>query len=362
MGSIPEHSPSVVVRGADDFAIVDLPVVGPGPGEVLVQVGAAGICGSDVELFDGTRPAEYVRYPVVPGHEWAGTVVAVGDDAAGVNKVAGGASADTSAGAGAGLSVGDRVVAQGFRNCGRCPRCREGATNLCEAGYAETGFTHPGAFSGYVTVPARLVHRLHADADLDAAALLEPSACVVEGILAAAPAAGARVAVVGTGTLSLVACQILSAYSPAELVLIGDSPGGRELGTQWGATRCVSSAEAAAPGWSGEADLVFEAGTRTSSARVALAAARRGGTVVLEGIPAGVAEGDLAQIALKHLTVRGVFGASAAAWEHVVTMFNAGLLDLAPLISHRYPVTDVGSAIATLRDRPADLRKVLLVP
>ncbi|MEQ7010488.1 alcohol dehydrogenase catalytic domain-containing protein [Actinopolymorpha sp. B17G11] len=352
MGTIPEHSSSVIVRGADDFAIVDLPVVRPGPGEVLVQVGAAGICGSDVELFEGTRPAAYVRYPVVPGHEWAGTVAALGDDAA---------SGGTATG-GAGLAVGDRVVAQGFRNCGRCPRCREGATNLCEAGYAETGFTHPGAFGGYVTVPARLVHRLRADADLEAAALLEPSACVVEGIRAAAPAVGARVAVVGTGTLSLVACQILSAYSPADLVLIGDSPGGRELGTRWGATRCVSGTEAAAPGWSCEADVVFEAGTRTTSARVALAAARRGGTVVLEGIPAGPAEGDLAEIALKHLTVQGVFGASAAAWEHVVTMFNAGLLDLAPLISHRYAVTDVGSAIATLRDRPADLRKVLLVP
>ncbi|MGH3487855.1 MAG: zinc-dependent alcohol dehydrogenase [Actinopolymorphaceae bacterium] len=356
MGTIPDHSPSVVVRGADDFVIDDLPVVPPGPGEVLVEVGAAGICGSDVELFDGTRPAAYVRYPVVPGHEWSGTVVAMGDDAAR------GASASGGGGTRGGLAVGDRVVAQGFRNCGRCRRCREGATNLCEAGYAETGFTHPGAFSGYVTVPARLVHRLRADADLDAAALLEPSACVVEGIRAASPAVGARVAVVGTGTLSLVACQILSAYSPAELVLIGDSPGGRELGRQWGATRCVDSAEAAAPGWTCAADIVFEAGTRTTSARVALAAARRGGTVVLEGIPAGPAEGDLTEIALKHLSVQGVFGASAAAWEHVVTMFNAGLLDLAPLISHRYAVTDVGSAIATLRDRPADLRKVLLVP
>ena len=95
---------------------------------------------------------------------------------------------------------------------------------------------------------------------------------------------------------------------------------------------------------------------------MAVAAARRGGTVVLEGIPAGPAEGDLAEIALKHLAVQGIFGASAAAWEHVVTMFNADLLDLRPLVTHRYPVSDVASALATLRDRPADLRKVLLLP
>ncbi len=345
---VPASSPSVVVRGADDFGVEERAVTPPGPGEVLVRVGAAGICGSDVELFEGTRPAAYVSYPVVPGHEWSGTVAAVG-----------GGSGEVAA---AGVQVGDRVVAQGFRNCGKCPRCREGATNLCEAGYAETGFTHPGAFSGYVTVPARLVHRLNPDADLEAAALLEPSACVIEGVRAAAPHVGARIAVIGTGTLSLVACQVLAAYSPAELVLVGDSPSGRELGLAWGATRCVSSAEAAEPGWTCHADVVFEAGSRTTSARTALAAARRGGTVVLEGIPGGPAEGDLAEIALKHLAVQGVFGASAAAWEHVVTMFNAGLLDLAPLITHRYAVPDVGSALTTLRDRPADLRKVLLLP
>jgi threonine dehydrogenase-like Zn-dependent dehydrogenase len=211
-------------------------------------------------------------------------------------------------------------------------------------------------------VPVRLVHRLRDGADLEAAALLEPSACVVEGVRVAAPAVGARVAVIGTGTLSLVACQVLAAYSPAELVLVGDSPGGRELGQTWGATRCVGAAEAAEPGWTCEADVVFEAGTRPTSARIALAAARRGGTVILEGIPAGPAEGDLAEIVLKHLRVHGVFGASAAAWEHVVTMFNADLLDLRPLVSHRFALTEVATALAMLRDRPADLRKVLLLP
>jgi threonine dehydrogenase-like Zn-dependent dehydrogenase len=351
--SVPASTPSVVVAGPDEFVVEERPVTPPGPGEVLVRVGATGICGSDVELFEGTRPAAYVRYPVVPGHEWSGSVAAVGSgvDGGGVDG-----------GGGTGLSVGDPVVAQGFRNCGRCPRCREGATNLCEAGYAETGFTHPGAFSGYVTVPVRLVHRLRDGADLEAAALLEPSACVVEGVRVAAPAVGARVAVIGTGTLSLVACQVLAAYSPAELVLVGDSPGGRELGQTWGATRCVGAAEAAEPGWTCEADVVFEAGTRPTSARIALAAARRGGTVILEGIPAGPAEGDLAEIVLKHLRVHGVFGASAAAWEHVVTMFNADLLDLRPLVSHRFALTEVATALAMLRDRPADLRKVLLLP
>jgi len=334
---------AIVVRAPNDYVIEERNVPEPGPGEVLVKVAAAGICGSDIELFEGTRPAPYVRYPVIPGHEWAGVVAAVGPD---VTTVA----------------VDDPVVAQGFRNCGTCARCREGATNLCTAGYAETGFTEPGAFSGYVLVPARLVHRLRPDADVATAALLEPSACVVEGLLAGPPIVGSSAAVIGTGTLSLVACQLLARLGAREIVVVGDSPGGRELAEQWGATACVSAAEAGQPGWSCEADFVFESAGRENSARLAFAAARRGGTVVLEGIPASRADGDPTDIVLKHLTVRGVFGASAAAWEHVVTLFNAGLLDVAPLVSHRFNLTDVGTALNTLRSRQPGVRKVLLEP
>lgn len=341
--AVPSQTRAVLVRAPDDYVIEDRPVPEPGPGEVLVEVAAAGICGSDLELFEGTRPAPYVSYPVVPGHEWAGVVAALGS---GVSNV----------------DVGDPIVAQGFRNCGTCARCRQGATNLCSAGYAETGFTHPGAFSGYVLVPARLVHRLRPDVDVATAALLEPSACVVEGLLAAPPIAGSSAAVIGTGTLSLVACQLLARQGAREIVVVGDSPSGRELALQWGATACVSAADAGAPGWTCDADFVFESAGRPVSARLAFAAARRGGTVVLEGIPAGAGEGDPTDIVLKHLTVRGIFGASAAAWEHVVTLFNAGLLDVAPLISHRFALTDVATALETLRSRQAGVRKVLLIP
>lgn len=343
MATLPAHTRSVLVNAPEDFTVTERPVDEPAAGEVVVQVAAAGICGSDIELFEGTRPADFVRYPVVPGHEWAGTVAAVGPD---VTSVA----------------AGDRVVAQGFRNCGTCPRCREGATNLCAAGYAETGFTHPGAFSGYVTVPARLVHRLAENADLEAAALLEPSACVVEGLLAEAPLIGARTAVIGTGTLSLVAVQLLARQGAREVVVVGDSPGGRELAKQWGATSVVGTAEAGAPGWTCDADFVFESAGRGSSARLAFAAARRGGAVVLEGIPASTADADASEVVLKHLRVHGVFGASAAAWEHVVSLFNAGLLQLGDLVSHRYSLDDVAAALDALRSRQPGVHKVLLVP
>jgi len=315
-----------------------------GAGEVLVAVAAVGICGSDVELLEGSRPAPYVRYPVVPGHEWAGTVAEVGPGVAN-------------------LAPGDRVVAEGFRACGACDRCKEGRTNLCSAEYAETGFTHAGAFAEFVVVPARLVHRLPADADLEAAALLEPAACVAQGLLEVDLRPGLTAAVVGSGTLGLLAVAMLRLASPARLVLVGSRASRLELGRRLGATEVVDVAGGGLDELVDRFDLVFEATNRPSGGAAALRLARRGGTVVLEGISGSAAPsltGD--EIPLKHLRVQGVFGASGAAWRWVVSLFATGALDPRPLISHRFRLDQYDRAFETLRDREAGALKVQLAP
>jgi threonine dehydrogenase-like Zn-dependent dehydrogenase len=324
--------------------LVEVARPAPGPGEVLVAVAAVGICGSDVEVLGGTRPAPYVRYPVVPGHEWAGTVVQVGPGVSG-------------------LAPGDPVVAEGFRSCGACDRCKEGRTNLCSADYAETGFTHPGAFADYVSVPACLVHRLPADADLEAAALLEPASCVAQGLLEVGLRPGLHVAVVGSGTLGLLAVAMLRLVSPARLALVGTRAARLELGRRLGATEVVDVDCDDQGVLAGSFDLVFEAANRPSGAASALRLARRGGTVVLEGIT-GVDEPALVsdEVPLKHLRVQGVFGASGAAWRWVVSLFSTGALDTAPLISHRFPLEEFERAFATLQDREAAALKVQLLP
>ena len=332
---------SVLLHEPGRAELVERPLAPPGPDEVQVAVGAAGVCGSDVELYDGTRPRGYRRYPVVPGHEWAGTVSDIGEDVAGVR-------------------VGDRVVSEGFRWCGRCARCREGATNLCLSRYAETGFTEPGAFSDYVTVPGRLVHRLPDDGDLEQAALLEPAACVAAGLLAEAPAAGARVAVVGAGTLGLLAVELLGLHSPAELTVVEPVEKRRGLALSLGAT------EAVAPPPDGEAleleaDLVVETAGKAPALPLALGAARRGGTAILLGISgAGPVELDADLFSVRHLGVQGVFGAGSAAWKHAVSLFSAGLLRLAPLITHRLRLEGYEEALGLLGG--ADVGKVLLLP
>ena len=332
---------AVVVERPGAAALQRVPRPEPGPGEILIRVHAAGICGPDVEVLEGRRPARYVRYPIIPGHEWAGLVEAVGPDVENVVE-------------------GDPVVAEGFRACGDCARCREGRTNLCAADYAETGFTHAGGFADFLCVPAHLVHRLPPETDLAAAAVLEPAACVAQGLLEIDLRPGMTAAVVGSGTLGLLAVALLSRISPGRLALVGTRAPRLALGEAMGATETwnVRQDEYPDPGF----DLVFEAAGTPEGARTAVELARRGGTVVLEGIsgqPNGI---DADAVVLAHLRVQGIFGASRNAWRWVTELFADGLLDTKPLVTHSFPLDQHDAAFTTLAARTGDALKVQLTP
>jgi threonine dehydrogenase-like Zn-dependent dehydrogenase len=337
---------ALVVDRPGVSAVREVPDPAPGPGEVLVEVAAAGICGSDLELLDGRRPADYVCYPVVPGHEWAGRVLAAGP---GVD----------------GVAPGDPVVAEGLRACGVCDRCAEGRTNICMAAYAETGFTHPGALAERLVVPAGLVHRLPADRPLEPAALLEPAACVASGLLEAGlPLPGSRVAVVGDGPVGLLALLLLATAAPAELVLVGARPDRSAFGPGCGATRVVAASDRAAlDRLAGRLDAVVEASNAPAGPATALSLLRRGGGALLLGISgAGQPVIDPDMVALNQLRLQGGFAASRNAWRWVVRLYGDGLLDPAPLVTHRFPLEEVDRAFATLTGADGGAVKVLVHP
>ncbi|WP_328317300.1 zinc-dependent alcohol dehydrogenase [Streptomyces sp. NBC_00388] len=312
----------------------------PGPGEVRIRVAAAGICLSDRELYDGRRDPAHVRYPVTPGHEWSGTVDAVGE---GVDPAL----------------TGRPAVAEGFRSCGTCERCRAGETSLCDAGYEETGFTCPGAFADHLVVPARLLHPLADGADLRAAALLEPAAVVAAAVRAGRPEPGERIAVVGAGTLGLLAVQLIAATSPAQLTVIDPRTERARLALDFGATGIRAPGDAEA----GRHDLVIETAGAPTTAAGSCLLARRGGRVVLTGMFAPGATGiDPVHLALNQLTVRSVFGAPSAAWSFAVRAFTAGILDPAPLITHELPLERYADALALVGGGDPGTGKVLLRP
>ncbi|MEU0742356.1 alcohol dehydrogenase catalytic domain-containing protein [Streptomyces sp. NPDC006134] len=300
----------------------------PTPGEVLVRCLAVGVCGSDLDLLDGTRPPGFARYPVIPGHEIAATVA--------------------EAPAGSGLRPGQHVAVAGMRWCGRCARCADGQQNLCLGGYAELGFTEPGGLAGHLTVPLTQVYPLPPGLDPRAGVLLEPAAVMCLALTGLPPLAGRTAAVVGDGTLGLIAVQLLRAYGAAHITAYGRSPRRLELATACGADRTVvTDGREPAPGPAH--DVVVEAAGHPDALATALTTARPGGHVVLTGVAGAwpALEPDL--LVVRHLTVRGSVGSTPASWRRAVDLTAAGQLRPHLLLGPCFPLADTARAYAAAR-------------
>jgi 2-desacetyl-2-hydroxyethyl bacteriochlorophyllide A dehydrogenase len=330
------RSLALVVRTPGDVALEERDAPVPAPGEVLIRPDVVGLCGTDLELVAGEVDPAYTRYPLVLGHEWSGTVV----------------SAD-----GPGPAPGTRVVAEGVIPCGHCARCRAGDTNLC-ATYDELGFTRDGAAAGYVAVAAPLVHAVGPDVSAEDAALVEPASVVYRALTGSAVAPGCRALVVGDGTVALLAVRLLGLWSPGEIVMLGRRTGQAGLAATAGAARFETAPEAAGTGY----DLVIEAAGSTSAVLTALAAARRGGSVVLIGLPP---HGETAAVPVddvvnNDLTIRGSFSYTSSAWRDVVALLNSGRLRLGFLVTHRFGLADWQQALDALRGPASPRGKVML--
>src|SRR3954463_9215924 len=214
---------------------VEAPSVGPY--DVLVRSREAGLCRTDIEMMTGdfTDP-RWVRFPLIPGHEWAGTVVEVGAEVDDVRP-------------------GDRVVCEGLIPCNRCGRCRSGQTQWCERVEA-LGFTRPGGYAELVAVPARVVHRLPGHVSFDAGVLVEPASVVLQGLEKARPQPGESVGVVGVGTLGALAIVLAQLRSPSRIVAFGLRAEELELARTLGATEVVLAGSG--DDLDGELDLVVE--------------------------------------------------------------------------------------------------------
>jgi threonine dehydrogenase-like Zn-dependent dehydrogenase len=323
-----ERSPALVVRAPGDLVLEERAAPVAGPGEVLIRPDVVGLCGTDLDIVAGRGDPAYTRYPLVLGHEWSGT-----------------------------LASGSRVVAEGIVPCGHCARCREGQTNLC-ATYDELGFTRDGAAGGQLAVATSLVHPIAPGVSAEDAALVEPASVVYRALAGSKVAPGCRALVVGDGTVALLAVRLLGLWSPGEVVMLGRREGQAVLASAAGAARFETSPAAAG----GEYDLVVEAAGSTDAVLTALAAARRGGSVLLLGLPphgetAAVPVDDLVN---NDLTVRGSFGYTSSAWRDVVALLNSGRLELAFLVTHRFGLADWKQALDALRGTDSPRGKVLL--
>jgi threonine dehydrogenase-like Zn-dependent dehydrogenase len=291
------------------------------PGQVLVEPDLVGLCGTDLEIIDGSIDPAYLRYPVALGHEWTGIVT--GDSPL----------------------AGRRVVVEGIIGCGHCARCAAGETNLCET-YDEIGFTRDGAAAAQIAVPASLAHPIADAVAASDAVLTEPAAVVYRGLARAGVAPGSSTLVIGDGTIALLAVMLLKLWSPAQIAVVGRRAAQAELARAAGATSFASDGAPA-----GGFDLVVEAAGATSAAATAISSARRGGTVLLLGLPPHGQTIALApdDVVNNDLTIMGSFSYTSAAWRTVVTLLNTGQFRPGALVTHRYRLADWQQAIATLR-------------
>jgi L-iditol 2-dehydrogenase len=332
------EGPALVVRGPGDVAI-EPRAWGPPLGlEVRVTPRHVGLCGTDLEIVGGTMDPDYIRYPLVLGHEWSGVVAAVGEQ---VSRVA----------------PGDAVVVEGIIPCSVCDACRRGQTNLC-AVYDELGFMRDGAAGPSITTREHLVHRLDPGVPLVSGALVEPAAVVLRGLSCMDLQPGATVVVVGAGTLGLLAAHLVRLWSPASVTVTGRRPAQGELATVMGADRYVVGRPEPR-----SYDVAIEAAGTLTAVEFALEAAQRGGQVLLLGICGHGKTVPMSpdEVVNNDLRIRGSFGYTAAAWAQVVALLNAGRIDLQPVITHRFSLDQYEAALDTLARPTESARgKVLL--
>jgi threonine dehydrogenase-like Zn-dependent dehydrogenase len=292
-------------------------------GEVVVAPLMAGMCGTDLELIDGSIDPAYVRYPLVLGHEWVG---ALESDLAGV------------------ASRGEHVVVEGVIACGVCDECRRGDTNRCVT-YDEIGFTRPGAIAERIVVPANLVHRLAPSVELSDAVLIEPMAVVWRALTRLPLREAMRVAVVGDGTIALLAAHMVRLFAPSTVVVVGRRHAQAPLARRAGADEFTTLTP------EGRFDLVIEAAGNGAASTTAIALADRGAMVIMLGL---APHGTVIELAPDDLVnndqiLQGSFSYTSQSWAQVVERVNAGELKPSFLITHRFGLDRSLEAVDALR-------------
>ena len=338
---------AIVVERPNAVALRELETPAPGPGEVRVRSVRAGICRTDLDIVSGTLDARWVRFPVVPGHEWSGTIDEVGDGVTG-------------------FEAGDRVVCEGNIPCLACPRCHAGETHLCR-NYDAVGFTRPGGYGELVVVPARVVHRLPEHVSFDAAVLVEPGSVVLKALERLRIQPSETVGVIGVGALGAIAVRLARLHAPATIVAFGLREEELELARSLGADHVVdvgsTDAEAETRRLTSDGlDVVVETAGAVAATELATRVAREGGRIVLLGIAGHGHELRLPadRLALRDLSVYGSVGYTTADWARTVALVSEGLVDLEPIVTHRFPLERFEDAFALMDAREGVVAKILL--
>ena len=341
---------ALLLTGPRALELTDMPVPDVGSDDVLIDVVACGICGSDVHGYDLSSGRRIP--PLVMGHEAAGTVASVGSSVSG-------------------FEVGDRITFDSTVFCGQCEYCVAGRVNLCDArqvvGVACDEFRRHGAFAEYVSVPARICHHLPDEIPSHHAAMIEATSVAVHAASLAPLPPDSNALVVGAGMIGVLIVQALRARGVGEIVVADRDESRLALAQRCGATATfnVDGAD------HGEAvrDLTggrgvthsYEAVGNTPAVRTAIETVERGGHVTLVGNVTPVVDLPLQVVVSRELTLYGS-AASSGEYPHVIELMRTGTIDVEPLISARAPLDDAPGWFDRLYEGEAGVMKVVIEP
>ncbi|WP_067621386.1 alcohol dehydrogenase catalytic domain-containing protein [Alicyclobacillus acidiphilus] len=317
---------------------VDMPRPDLRPDEVLLRVDACGVCGSDRQVIKGESAPQGTAFPVILGHEVAGTVVDCGDH-------------------GAEWPVGTTVIVHPFTACGTCAACARGQDNLCIR-QGCIGYTRPGGFAEFVAVPvAQLVRRPETLDPAGAALLVDAYATPYRALMEAEMEPGRTVLVIGTGGLGLAALQLLQAWPAASVGAVSRRAEGVAIAESFGAHLAVTteddprSVARSLRRWSGAGgiDIVIDTVSDRLSVAFAVDVVRNGGTIVCVGMSADSVEVPMAKLVRRGIRVIGSYASRKADVESMVRWVAEGRFDPAKLIGEQLDLRSVAAAFSPAR-------------
>jgi 2-desacetyl-2-hydroxyethyl bacteriochlorophyllide A dehydrogenase len=353
---VPDTMRAAVLFGPNDIRVVDRPVPEPGPHQVLVRVAMCGTCGTDLKIVDGHFPQTPPFGEFTPGHEWTGTVVALGER---VDEFA----------------PGDRVCIEVHAGCGRCDNCVVGRYTAClnyarpGKGQRASGITVNGGFAEYAVHDIKALYRLPDTVSFEDSVLITTAGTGLYGIdVAGGYMAGQDVVVVGPGPIGLMTVQLCKQLAARRVILVGTRAARLRLGAELGADEVVNAGDVDAvtrvkelTGGDG-ADWVIEASGGPGVPQQCVEMTKRGGRIVFTAFYPGPVTLDLSAVVRSDITMYTSRGEGGNNVKRAVAMAESGKLRGAELVSHRFPLEDIAEAFRVVRERDGDPMKVVVVP
>jgi L-iditol 2-dehydrogenase len=341
---------ALVLKEYNHFSYEDVPEPTIGPDEVLMQVKACGICGSDIHGMDGSTGRRIP--PVIMGHEASGVIAEVGRDVTG-------------------WQAGDRVTFDSTVYCGHCHFCRQGLINLCDdrrvLGVSCADYRQDGAFAEYIALPERILYRLPDTLSFERAALVEPVSIAFHGVSRVPIKLNDSAVVVGAGMVGLFVVQALRAAGCGQIIAVDIDAGRLEMARSLGADVGLRSdtsdvpAEVARLTNGRGADVAMEVVGIGAAVQTAIACVRKGGSVGLVGNLAPRIDFPLQAVVTRQITL---YGTCCSCFEYpaCLDMITRGTINVDALISEVAPLSEGAAWFDRLYAREPGLMKVVLTP